>query len=177
MSGTVELPGYTKWIFGVVKELGITPEEGEHYFRDPNWFFCYDDGMTPSEAIAEARSKGVLENMSGHYIELCTECGTVISQCRCPDPNKTKRYSVCDKCKTVEKLKGELNAGEKLFVEHMRGLNGSFYTKLFEAAMAADNTNLAKMENGFPLEIQAVRRYKNELGYWEDLEERYDNSL
>jgi len=54
----VKLPGYTKWIFEVVYQLGITPEEGEKLFRDPNWFACYDDGMTPKEAIKEAKERG-----------------------------------------------------------------------------------------------------------------------
>ena len=34
----------------------------------------------------------------GHFIEVCKSCGDVISQCRCPDPNKEKRYGVCAKC-------------------------------------------------------------------------------
>lgn len=34
-----------------------------------------------------------------HFIETCKFCGTVISQCRCPSPDKTKRVGVCSKCK------------------------------------------------------------------------------
>lgn len=34
-----------------------------------------------------------------HFIEICKHCGDVISQCRCPSPNKEKREGVCDKCK------------------------------------------------------------------------------
>lgn len=33
-----------------------------------------------------------------HYIETCKFCKTVISQCRCPDPNKVKAESVCSDC-------------------------------------------------------------------------------
>lgn len=33
-----------------------------------------------------------------HYIEICTECGTVISQCRCMTCNKTKKKGICPKC-------------------------------------------------------------------------------
>ena len=28
--------------------------------HDPSWYFCYDDGMTPAEAVAEARRKGIV---------------------------------------------------------------------------------------------------------------------
>lgn len=37
--------------------------------------------------------------MSEHYIEICTNCGYVIGQCRCADKDKDIRYSLCDKCK------------------------------------------------------------------------------
>ena len=33
-----------------------------------------------------------------HFIEVCKFCGDVITQCRCPDPNKEKRYGVCVNC-------------------------------------------------------------------------------
>ena len=34
-----------------------------------------------------------------HFIEYCKECGNVISQCRCPGPDKEKRYGVCENCR------------------------------------------------------------------------------
>lgn len=34
-----------------------------------------------------------------HFIIICSECGKVISQCRCPAENKTKTYEVCKECK------------------------------------------------------------------------------
>jgi hypothetical protein len=37
--------------------------------------------------------------MSEHFIEICSVCGVVISQCRCADKNKNIRHSLCDKCK------------------------------------------------------------------------------
>jgi hypothetical protein len=37
--------------------------------------------------------------MSNHFIEICSECGKVISQCRCPAEDKTKTYKVCNDCK------------------------------------------------------------------------------
>lgn len=183
---SVELPGYNKWIFEVITKLKINPVDGEQLFRDPNWFACYDDGMTPDEAIAEATEKGVIEEMkirgidvAGHFIMYCKSCNKVISQCRCPDPNKKKIYAICQDCedKGVTMEKQEITAGEKLLVEHFRGMNGSFYTAFFDAALKADNTNLEKMGAGFPEEIEAVKKYKFEPGYWENLQVRYDNSL
>lgn len=35
----------------------------------------------------------------GHFIENCRICKEVTSQCRCPDPNKEQRWTICDKCK------------------------------------------------------------------------------
>jgi hypothetical protein len=37
--------------------------------------------------------------MSEHFKELCSVCGTVISQCRCPSENKVLKYDICDLCK------------------------------------------------------------------------------
>jgi hypothetical protein len=42
-----------------------------------------------------------------HYIELCNHCGKVISQCRCMDVNKVKRYGICDECKGLEDMTSE----------------------------------------------------------------------
>lgn len=40
--------------------------------------------------------------MNGHYIEKCRECGTVVSQCRCPARDKVERLVTCENCKTKE---------------------------------------------------------------------------
>lgn len=45
--------------------------------------------------------------MSNHFIVKCKSCDGVVSQCRCPAPNKTIQYSICDKCKSMEKLSAE----------------------------------------------------------------------
>ena len=34
--------------------------------------------------------------MSEHFIMKCRYCGKIIAQCRCPDPNKTVEYGVCN---------------------------------------------------------------------------------
>ncbi len=37
--------------------------------------------------------------MMSHYIEICSICAKVISQCRCASLNKETRYGYCDECK------------------------------------------------------------------------------
>lgn len=41
---------------------------------------------------------------SEHYIEKCSSCDDIISQCRCLGPHEI-RYAVCDNCKTAVKTK------------------------------------------------------------------------
>ena len=41
--------------------MGWELSEGVKIVQDPNWFGCFDDGMTPEEAIEEANSKGIIE--------------------------------------------------------------------------------------------------------------------
>jgi hypothetical protein len=41
-----------------------------------------------------------------HFIIRCQYCNRVISQCRCPDPNKSLTYGVCDTCKDIRKVTG-----------------------------------------------------------------------
>lgn len=48
------------------------------------------------------------ELQMSHFIELCKICGDVISQCRCPDPRKEKRYGVCEKCAAQQLLAPDL---------------------------------------------------------------------
>ena len=37
--------------------------------------------------------------MSGHGKVICSECRSIISQCRCMEDHKNITYEVCDKCK------------------------------------------------------------------------------
>jgi len=39
-----------------------------------------------------------------HFIEYCSDCYAVISQCRCMDCNKTIKWGQCSKCKRMEEL-------------------------------------------------------------------------
>ena len=58
------------------------------------------------------------------------------------------------------------------FMFFMKGTSGSFMTNLFKTIMSADITNQKKLSLGFPNEVEVVRRYKNEDGYWQKLQEK-----
>jgi hypothetical protein len=58
------------------------------------------------------------------------------------------------------------------FLYFMRGTSGSFMTNLFNTIMSADIQNQMKLSLGFPNEVEVVRRYRNEDGYWQKLQEK-----
>lgn len=66
-----------------------------------------------------------------------------------------------------------MNEGERKLVEFQLGMSGSFYENFFNAAFKADETNLFRLGLGFSEEIQALRRYRGESGYWDKLKEEY----
>ena len=39
------------------KLLGKNDKETAELLKDPSWFFCFDDGMTPENAVQEYREK------------------------------------------------------------------------------------------------------------------------
>jgi hypothetical protein len=45
-------------------------------------------------------------------------------------------------------------------------------TNLFKTIMSADIQNQFKLSLGFPNEVEVVRRYKNEDGYWQQLQKK-----
>lgn len=51
---------YFEWIAQCCKELNFDIKDGASMVNDVNWFGCYDDGMSPKEAVEEAISKGVV---------------------------------------------------------------------------------------------------------------------
>jgi len=51
---------YFKWIANVCGVLKWDIMKGADLIGDPSWFYCYEDGLTPEEAVQEAISKGVL---------------------------------------------------------------------------------------------------------------------
>ena len=48
------------WLKKVGELAGWSTEETAKRVEDPSWFYCYDDGMKPEDAVAEAKSKGVI---------------------------------------------------------------------------------------------------------------------
>ena len=58
---TFVMSKYFEWTADVCKLMGKPLEYGNELVKDPNWFGCWDDRMTPQQAIDEARSKGIIE--------------------------------------------------------------------------------------------------------------------
>ena len=58
------------------------------------------------------------------------------------------------------------------FMLFMKGTSGSFMTNLFKTIMSADLENMRKLSLGFPNEVEVVRRYQNEDGYWQSLQKK-----
>jgi hypothetical protein len=65
-----------------------------------------------------------------------------------------------------------MEQAELEFMFFMKGTSGSFMTNLFKTIMSADIQNQFKLSLGFPNEVEVVRRYKNEEGYWQKLLEK-----
>ena len=65
-----------------------------------------------------------------------------------------------------------MEQAELEFVFFMRGTSGSFMTNLFKTIMNADIGNQVKLSLGFPNEVEVVRRYQNEDGYWQELQKK-----
>ena len=65
-----------------------------------------------------------------------------------------------------------MEQAELEFVFFMRGTSGSFMTNLFKTIMSADMGNQFKLSMGFPNEVEVVRRYQLEEGYWENLQKK-----
>jgi len=63
---------------------------------------------------------------------------------------------------------------EAEFMYYKNGTAGSFRTGLYDLFFKADMFNQMKLERAFP-ELSVLRRYANETGYWDDLQERWKN--
>lgn len=53
-------PRYFTWIADVCALLNWEKKDGADLVEDVSWFGCFDDGMSSSAAIAEAKTRGVL---------------------------------------------------------------------------------------------------------------------
>lgn len=56
-------------------------------------------GAQERRAIAPHISSIGAWRASGHGRVVCAECGTVVSQCRCPDGAILRGYSMCERCR------------------------------------------------------------------------------
>ena len=51
-----------------------------------------------------------------HFMTKCSKCDAIITQCRCPDPNKTIKYEICSSCKDKTKV-AEVSEDKTTFYE------------------------------------------------------------
>ena len=58
------------------------------------------------------------------------------------------------------------------FFFFMKGTAGSFMSNLFRTIMSADISNQMKLSLSFPNEVDVVRRYQTEDGYWQELQKK-----
>lgn len=51
--------GFFPWVAKCCEIAGWSLEDGRYLMPeyDPSWFFCFDDGMAPEQAVEEYRSK------------------------------------------------------------------------------------------------------------------------
>lgn len=71
---------------------------------------------------------------------------------------------------------GSISPAEELFIYYKRGMAGGGMTALIDCIFKLDMINRAKIAKGFPELVEVCNRFNNELGYWEDLEERFKRS-
>jgi hypothetical protein len=61
VSPSDHLVGHRRRFFRFIQEcgklLGKSDEETADLLKDPSWFFCFDDGMAPEDAVQEYREK------------------------------------------------------------------------------------------------------------------------
>ena len=67
-----------------------------------------------------------------------------------------------------------MNGGERRLCDYFSGKGVGFFKSLFDAIFKADDFNTGRLERAFHEEVGAVRRYKIEDGYWEDLMNEYE---
>jgi hypothetical protein len=65
-----------------------------------------------------------------------------------------------------------MEQAELEFMFFMKGTSGSFMANLFKTIMSADMSNQSKLSMGFPNEVEVVRRYQLEDGYWQNLQKK-----
>lgn len=76
----------------------------------------------------------------------------------------------------MEVKRPTLTEAEVQFMHYKLGMLGSGYTALIEAIWKLDRVNRAKIALGYPELVTICNRYNNEIGYWEDLQQRWKKS-
>lgn len=64
----------------------------------------------------------------------------------------------------------DLNSGERHLIEWQYNCGGFFFTMLWNAISRADDGNLARLSLGFPEDVEAYLRFRDEEGYWGNLQ-------
>ena len=67
----------------------------------------------------------------------------------------------------------KLTETEVLFMHYKKGMAGSGITALIEAIWKLDRKNRAKIALGYPELVTVCNRFNDEVGYWEDLQQRF----
>lgn len=71
----------------------------------------------------------------------------------------------------------KITTAERKFLDYQYGLGGSFYNALVTVILRADEINSALLAQGYPELVEVVRRFHKEHGYWEDLQDRWNDFL
>jgi hypothetical protein len=66
----------------------------------------------------------------------------------------------------------KLSKGEKHIIDWQIGIASGWRMALQELISLSDLDNLAKLELAFPDEVQAFKKYRNEIGWWAELANR-----
>ena len=69
-----------------------------------------------------------------------------------------------------------LTESEVLFMHYKNNMAGSGMTALIEAIWKLDRNNRAKIALGYPELVIVCNRFNDEIGYWEDLQDRWKKS-
>lgn len=62
-TSTIKRNSFFSWVAEVCIELGWEIERGGKLVRDPNWYHCYEDGLSAKQAVAEAKEKLIVESI------------------------------------------------------------------------------------------------------------------
>jgi len=69
-------------------------------------------------------------------------------------------------------MKRELSVGEQFLIDWQYNIGslGSFKYNLTKTIVCADDENLERLSKGFPEEVEAIKRFRTESGYWSSVQ-------